>query len=594
MCKTGWTMRRLLAGLLLSAFLTGTGWAQERGVWVQVEAQPTLGQAQTRARAYAGALPDVAGFYLNTGWYGIALGPYAPADADALLRRLLAEGTIPGDSYIVDGGAFRQQFWPVGVAAPTAPQPLPGEEAAPEAGTAPDALSEPVAEPEPVPAQPDETRAEALASEELLTRPEKELLQIALQWAGYYDGAIDGAYGRGTRGAMEAWQAARGHEVTGVLTTGQRAALIAEYNAPLEGMDLQTVRDDATGIEIMIPTGVVEFAAYEPPFARFDPRQEGGPTVLLISQPGDRTRLFGLYEILQTLEAVPENGDRQRGDASFVIEGSDARVHSYVTARLEDGAIKGFGLIWPAGDEERRSRVLQMMQASFTTLPGVMDPAISQPGEDQSVDLISGLEVRQPRLSRSGFFLDDTGTVLTTAEAVASCEKITLDDVHPATVALVDPGLGIAVLRPDEPLAPRGTVAFQTGVPRLQAEVAVAGYPYGGVLSTPALTFGRLADIRGLNGEETLKRLDLVAQPGDAGGPVFDNGGAVLGMLMPRASDAAQVLPPEVSFVVDSDAILAALTQAGIGAATTDRIAFQPPEALTRQAMDVTVLVNCW
>jgi hypothetical protein len=589
-------MRNTVVGWMLSVLLAvmgaGPASAQNSGAWVQVEAHPTLREATDRARAYSGQFPDVAGFALRSGWYVVAMGPYSAADADTVLRRLRSQGLIPGDSYLADGSDYRQQFWPIGSAAAVTPQPLP-EEGAEVKPTAPvaEAIAEPVA---PLIAVPDETEREARASEELLSRPERELLQTALQWAGFYDSAIDGAYGRGTRNAMAAWQEANNHEVTGILTSGQRGELLAAYNAVLEGLGLNLVRDDATGIQMMIPTGVVAFAAYEPPFARFDASQDFPAQVLLISQEGDLNRLFGLYEIMQTLEIVPAAGPRERGDDSFVLEGIGPSFQSYTYAALEDGQIKGFTLVWPTGDDERRSRLLSEMQASFARIDGVLDPALSRPGEDQAVDLISGLEVRQPRLSRSGFYIDMAGTVLTTTEVVGDCEEITLDEVHPATVVTSDPALGIAVLRPTEALSPIGVAAFQTGVPRLQAEVAVAGYPYGGVLTRPAMTFGRLADIRGLNGEDTLKRLAIVTQPGDAGGPVFDNGGAVLGMLLPRAPLNGQVLPDEVSFAVDADAILGVLAGAGVAPLTTDSVTFVPPEALTRQAAAMTVLVSCW
>lgn len=592
-------MRTLFAGWLLSVIvtlgLTGAAVAQNGGTWVQVEAHPTLRDATDRARAYAGQFPDVAGFALRSGWYVVAMGPYSPADANTVLGRLRAQGLIPGDSYLADGSDYRQQFWPIGSAAAVTPQPLP--EAGAETGvevkpTVPVAeVVQPVA---PVIGVPDETEREARASEELLTRPERELLQTALQWAGFYAGAIDGAYGNGTRNAMGAWQEANNHEVTGILTSGQRLALLGAYNAVLEGLGLTTVRDDATGIQMSIPTGVVAFAAYEPPFARFDATEDFPAQVLLISQEGDLNRLFGLYEIMQTLEIVPANGPRERGDASFVLEGIGPSFQSYTYAALEGGQIKGFTLVWPTGDDERRTRLLAEMQASFARIDGVLDPALSRPGEDQAVDLISGLEVRQPRLSRSGFYIDMAGTVLTTTEVVGDCEEITLDEVHPATVIATDAALGIAILRPTEALSPIGVAAFQTGVPRLQAEIAVAGYPYGGVLTRPAMTFGRLADIRGLNGEDTLKRLAIVTQPGDAGGPVFDNGGAVLGMLLPRTDLNGQVLPDEVSFAVDAEAILGVLAGAGVTPMTTDSITFVPPEALTRQAAAMTVLVGCW
>jgi len=177
---------------------------------------------------------------------------------------------------------------------------------------------------------------------------------------------------------------------------------------------------------------------------------------------------------------------------------------------------------------------------------------------------------------------------------VDSCDYLTIDTEHDATVAHIDADLGIAVLRPEQPLAPIGVAAFQTSVPRLQSEIAVAGYPYGGVLVAPSLTFGRLADIRGLNGEDTIKRLSLTAQEGDVGGPVFDNGGAVLGMLLPRAPVNGQVLPSDVNFSVNSAEILNSLEQAGISAEVTDSVAFMAPETLTLRAADQTVLVSCW
>ncbi|UWQ98520.1 trypsin-like peptidase domain-containing protein [Rhodobacteraceae bacterium S2214] len=592
-------MIRVFLAVIVFAFTPIGAAAQQSPVWVQVEAQPTLTGAQNRARAFDARLDNVAGYYIGSGWYGIVLGPYTRADADVLLANLRRSGQIPSDSFIADGRNFRQQFWPVGVGAPTTAQPLPTtepslEELARAIANTPDLPSDaedlvvvPVI-------APDETPNEARASEAALSRAAKEQLQTALKWAGFYDAAIDGAFGRGTRRSMGEWQVANNYEPTGILTTKQRTELIGAYNAILDGMDLQLIRDDATGIEMVIPTGVVAFDKYEPPFAQFEPKGDLAARVLLISQEGDQDRLFGLYEILQTLAIVPTEGPRRRRDQSFEIEGIGEGIHSYTTATLRNGQIKGFSLIWPTGDEARRIRVLDAMKASFATVDGVLDPAIAAPDDSQAIDLVSGLAVRKPKLSRSGFFVDGQGDVLTTAEAVGECSRITIDEVHDAQVVHTDESLGLAVIRPNTPLAPADVAQFQTGVPRLQSEIAVAGYPYGGVLTTPSLTFGRLADIRGLNGEDELKRLSLTAQPGDAGGPVFDNGGAVLGMLLPRASRNGQQLPPEVSFSIDATRIVASLLLADVRLETTDTVAFLPPEALNQKAVDVTVLVSCW
>ncbi len=574
---------------MIRAFITATFLvfvavtAQAQQAWVQIEAQPTLSAAQERARIYAGRYADVSGYYLGSGWYGIVIGPYSPAQAEATLNQLRRAGGIPGDSFVADGSRFQQQFWPIG--ASVAVQPPAGElEAEPVAE----------AEPEPVPDLPDETVSEARASEAALSENDRKALQIALQWAGYYDSAIDGAFGRGTRGSMESWQLANGYQATGVLTSRQRAELLAAYNAVLEGLALEPLHDTTSGIEILIPTAVVAFDRYEPPFVRFEPTGDFAAQVLLISQAGDDSRLAGLYEILQTLEIVPPQGSRSRSADAFTIEGIGNGVHTTIEARVIDGQIKGFALVWPQGDEERRSRLQAEMSRSFTSIDGVLDPAVAPADEDQAIDMVAGLQIRQPRLSLSGFYLDGHGTVLTSAEAVDSCERITIDTAHEATVALVDKTLGLAVLRPVSPLAPVGFGRFQTAVPRLQTEVAVAGYPYGGVLTRPSLTFGRLADIRGLNGEDEVKRLALTSQPGDAGGPVLDAGGAVLGMLLPRAPLNGQELPADVAFALDADTILAALSAADVGSETTDQSGYVTQEALTVQASAMTVLVSCW
>jgi hypothetical protein len=121
----------------------------------------------------------------------------------------------------------------------------------------------------------------------------------------------------------------------------------------------------------------------------------------------------------------------------------------------------------------------------------------------------------------------------------------------------------------------------------------VAGFPYGGALARPALTFGTLADVRGLNGEEQVRRLDLSAQAGDAGGAVLDESGAVIGMLLPRES-GAQVLPAEVSYALDVETIQGVLAQAGVQPTTSTATGVVGAEKLTRDGAAMAVLVSCW
>ncbi|MEM9637222.1 MAG: trypsin-like peptidase domain-containing protein, partial [Pseudomonadota bacterium] len=149
------------------------------------------------------------------------------------------------------------------------------------------------------------------------------------------------------------------------------------------------------------------------------------------------------------------------------------------------------------------------------------------------------------------------------------------------------------ILKPAQTLAPPQVAQFSPVPPRLQSDVAVAGYSYEGVLDAPTMTFGTLADLRGLRGEQDLSRLSLSSLPGDAGGPVFDDSGNVLGMLLPRGGGQRQ-LPEEVTFALAGSAIAKVMETAGLvpgDGGGTDTLA---PEDITTRAVAMTVLVSCW
>ena len=96
-----------------------------------------------------------------------------------------------------------------------------------------------------------------------------------------------------------------------------------------------------------------------------------------------------------------------------------------------------------------------------------------------------------------------------------------------------------------------------------------------------------------LSGEANLSRLAVDALPGDAGGPVFDEGGNVMGMLLPRPSGTRQ-LPDEVRFALSGEAIAGVLAEAGVVAQQGERTASLAPEDITARGVGMTVLVSCW
>jgi S1-C subfamily serine protease len=233
------------------------------------------------------------------------------------------------------------------------------------------------------------------------------------------------------------------------------------------------------------------------------------------------------------------------------------------------------------------------MRASFTPTAAVL-PDLPLAGAEQGTDLLSGLRIRTPERMRSGFFVSADGKVVTSIEAVASCERVTLGDNVDVQVTASDDGLGVALLSPARSLVPVGFARLQSGTPRLQSDVAVAGFPYGDALSQPTLTYGQLADLRGLAGEEQVRRLTLSAEAGDTGGPVFDATGSVLGVLLPRDTDASRQLPPEVSFATDAAALATFLSENGVNPEASDAVDAVAPEDIATLAADMTVRISCW
>ncbi len=572
------SMKHLIfAVTLIASILVGVGaWAQD--AWVQVEAQPTLTEAEARARAYSDAFPNVQGYRLPSGWYAIVLGPFSTDEALRQLDLLRTERMIPADSFVPEDPGFGQRFWPAGAQTAT---------------TAPAAAETTAASPAPLPA--DETLEQARAAEDALNPDQRMDLQRAMQFYGVYAGKIDGSFGKGTRASMADWQGQNGFEPTGILTTAQRKALIDGWTSERAALGLEHVSEPEAGIEMDLPLGLVAFAGYQPPFVTYAPKDGSGYQVLLISRRGDGKDLSALYDRMQAMSAMPIEGERSLQAASFTITGEGNGTSAYAMARMEAGMIKGFALIGPTADQNRRTRVLDAMQASFAPVAGkVLDADMGEPSSTPPADLLKGLDPRRPILSRSGVYISATGAVMTTTEVLQSCSQITLDSRHAARIAFQDDLLGIAILEPDTALAPRAVAQLALALPRLDSDVVMAGYSYEDKLSAPVISSGTFSEATGLNGEPTLARLTLQTLSGDVGGAVLDSTGAMIGLLAPRKDEAGRELPKDVSFILQGSAIAAALKDKATSPAPAKSTTTLAPEDLARRARDMTVLVSCW
>ena len=577
------------------ALVAGASAAQDMR-WIQIEAQPSLLEAETRARIYAQEFPDTQAHSIGSGWYAITLGPLPEDEADLRMSQLRARAAIPRDSFLATGANYRQRIYPIGPApaAVTAAQTFEAEVIQEEATqvsvveTAESAAPE-QASPEQSITVPDETLSEARESEGLLSPDEKMDLQRYLQWAGYYNSTIDASFGRGTRRSMAAWQTDNGHEDTGVLTTAQREKLRAQYFAIFAGLGLETHRDLEAGISIDLPKEVVAFDAYAAPLAHFKAQDASSPAqIFLISAAGNRGDLAAIYGVLPTLSIVPMNIEKSLNKDRFVITGAGTSTRAFITASHKGGEIKGFGLIWPNQNEEQFDRLVAHMRKSFETFPGTLDPSLSVAINDSETEF--GVAIRKPAFVKSAVFVSDQGHAMTDTSNLENCSALTIGGTYDAEI-IARSETGAGLLSPKSEFNPISYAKLGDAV-RKGDKTFLSSYPYGGRLGLASVTQATVMETTDLSGNAEKFRLDFLAEPGDLGGAVLDQSGNLTGILVSR-DDTGRILPNNVNFAAATDALASMMQSAGLRFRTgkTNRL---DDVALIASAQNILTPIECW
>ena len=567
--------------------------APDQYVWIQVEARPDLKSAMNRIKVYRTKISNVVGFEIEGGWFGITLGPYKSHIADALLAEFKEKGLIPPDSFVARRVTYGSQFYTPRTSSPQ----LIAEQSLNQAEieTTTQVVTE-IAIATETATELELSDAEKLEitkiSENALTFDEKKYLQRALAWANHYQGAIDGLYGPETRQAILDWQIKNRYPHTGFMAPAERSLLLNKYTPVISKLNLVQISNLRAGITLLVPRGILGPAKYEAPFVRFEATDNSNTQIILISQVGDATRLKALFEVIQTLDIVPKGGILNLGEAGFSIETSNNELFTTGFAKLIDGKIKGAILVWPSEDEARRLRLKAQIFDSFGSLGGVLPEAEFFETGLLPKDLISGLKIRQPIFARSGVFLNAEGVVLTANRDLELCGSIELGFGTQAKVKAFNSHL--AVLTPMEKISPPGITSFQLGPLKAPRRITAGGYSFGGSLGAPTLTRGLLQELGDLSGNDKISRLQIDTLPGDAGGPIYDSGGNVIGILLPKSAETERQLPNNVNFSANWNLISSLLNEANISISLTEDKPHPDLISLSDAAKNTIALITCW
>ncbi|MDE0110889.1 MAG: serine protease [Albidovulum sp.] len=567
----------------------GAAHAQDRTSWILIKQVEDSRAAKGHARLWALQFDGVHALRDKFGGYSVAVGPFDYIEAQQLVQQWAHSGQIPESSSLASSTDFAEIIWPPG---------------------ADDALrSESVLESQPSPI--DDTRIDVSIIDDIGVEPTSESLeqarqresripvevradiQLALRWFDHYSGEIDGQFGPATRQAISEFQSRMDEPATGYLTTYQQNVLVNNYEQELRDIGFYVYSDANAGIRMMIPGNLVEFARYNPPFAVFESADERNIKLLIVSLKGGADFLQHLYEVVQMFDAVPREADKSIGRNSFRISGSNETTSAFASANLSNGQIKGFLATWPKAENILMNRIVPTIRENFRVFN---DRTLDDLAEDgfvsDSFDLLAGLETRKPDMTASGFYIDPFGHVLTTWQAVANCERIRIESDH--DMVLESSGNGpVAVLAPVSELSPIEYARFAPRSPRYGEAVSVSGFSFGGKLGAPTLTKGMIRTASNSTENEQIGSISVDALQGDAGGPILNSSGTVVGMLLPREFGDRQ-LPEGEFFYSGRDELSRLSAAAGRNLDFDSEDIALDTSAFNRLAADITVLIECF
>ena len=133
----------------------------------------------------------------------------------------------------------------------------------------------------------------------------------------------------------------------------------------------------------------------------------------------------------------------------------------------------------------------------------------------------------------------------------------------------------------------------------LGESLLVAGYPYGEIFSnTIKVTKGIVSAIRGIGDDSGQFQLDAAVQPGNSGGPIYDENGNIVGVVVAQLNKLKMAktigsLPENVNFGIKASTVRQFLTSAGLPTKWSSRTSSMSTRDLVKIAKNQTVMVVC-
>ena len=261
----------------------------------------------------------------------------------------------------------------------------------------------------------------------------------------------------------------------------------------------------------------------------------------------------------------------------------------------------GKGFVWVGSFDQEGTGKLRFfaMDPSLLQTNTAVPSTAPQPRETPRE---AGKPNSQVRVSTgTGFFVSFDGFAVTNAHVVEGCNTVQVNSAlsKPVIASIVarDTANDLALIKTDA--KPNASASLRTGV-RIGESISAFGFPLTGFLATGGnFTSGNVSAVAGLRDDTKYLQITAPVQPGNSGGPVLDQDGNVVGVVVAKldvieVAAATNDLAQNVNFAIKTSVLLNFLESSGVRYSTGSTTAqhLQPAD-LADRAKAMSILIRC-
>jgi S1-C subfamily serine protease len=206
----------------------------------------------------------------------------------------------------------------------------------------------------------------------------------------------------------------------------------------------------------------------------------------------------------------------------------------------------------------------------------------------------------EPAATGSGFAVTSSGIIVTNNHVVEGCSRLaTPGGQESLRIIARDSENDFALLQSALTFG-FPAVLSENSTAKLGESVVAAGYPLLGLLASSLnVTTGTVSALAGPQDDIRLLQITAPVQPGNSGGPLLDNNGNVIGVIVSKL-DAVRMaritgdIPQNVNFAIKTSVLRGFLESNGVAFRSSRPMNPLPTTEVSEQARQFTVAILCW